>query len=71
VITKQEELDQINLAISAIYAGGQSYTINSGGASRQVTRANLKELLARKEELEDDIAAQTSGGAGIRITPAW
>jgi hypothetical protein len=65
-----QELEQINKAISAIYAGGQSYTINSGGASRQVTMADLSFLLSRKKELKYLLSLQ-SGGASVRVVPGW
>jgi hypothetical protein len=64
------ELDQVNAAIAHILAGGQSYSINSGGGSRTVTYADYNALLKRKEALETRIAA-ASGGLGGRIGAGW
>jgi hypothetical protein len=64
------ELEQVNRAIAHILAGGQSYTINSGGGSRAVTYADYNALLKRKEALETQIAA-ASGGLGGRIGAGW
>jgi hypothetical protein len=66
----EEELDQINAAIEAILAGGQSYTINTGGGSRQVTYANYVDLLDRRDRLMAAIAAK-NGRLGMRITAGW
>lgn len=49
----QDQLDQINKAITAVLAGGQNYKI----ASRSLTRADLGELRAMKAELAAKINA--------------
>ena len=43
-----EMLDQVNNAISAVLAGGQSYKIGS----RSLTRADLAQLKAIRDDLE-------------------
>ena len=54
----QEMLDQINAAIMAIAVGGQSYKIGS----RSLTRADLKQLYAIKNDLTAQLASERSGG---------
>lgn len=54
----QEMLDQVNAAIMAIAVGGQSYKIGS----RSLTRADLKQLYAIKNDLTAQLAAENSGG---------
>lgn len=53
-----EMLEQVNNAISAVLAGGQSYKIGS----RQLTRADLAQLKAMREELEAQIDSGSSCG---------
>lgn len=56
--TKPEQLlEQVNAAISAVLAGGQSYKIGS----RSLTRADLAMLKAMREDLEAQITAGTGG----------
>lgn len=52
-MTCQQQLAEVNKAIYAVLAGGQSYTIGS----RSLTRADLKLLKQMREELEAEIAA--------------
>lgn len=54
----QEMLNQVNAAIMAIAVGGQSYKIGS----RSLTRADLKQLYAMKNDLTAQLAAENSGG---------
>ena len=54
----QEMLDQVNKAIMAIAVGGQSYKIGS----RSLTRADLKQLYAMKNDLTAQLASESSGG---------
>lgn len=54
-----EMLEQVNAAISAILAGGQSYRIGT----RSLTRADLSQLKA----IRDDLEAQLSTGAGTGL----
>lgn len=53
----QELLDNVNAAIIAIAAGGQSYTIGS----RSVTRADLKQLYTMKNDLTAQLQRQNAG----------
>lgn len=57
-VTTNDMLDNINAAIMAITAGGQSYKIGS----RSLTRADLKQLYAMKNDLMAQMAAESSGG---------
>ena len=50
----QEELIEVEQALSSIALGGQSYTIGS----RKLTRADYSALLARKKELQAAIASE-------------
>ena len=54
----EEMLDSVNAAIVAIAVGGQSYKIGS----RSLTRADLKQLYAIKNDLMAQLASQNSGG---------
>lgn len=55
VTTVQEMLSQVDTAIATVLSGGQSYRIGS----RQLQRADLKELYA----IRNDLAAQAAQGA--------
>lgn len=55
--TTAEMLEQVNAAIMAIAVGGQSYKIGS----RSLTRADLKQLYAIKNDLTAQMAAENSG----------
>lgn len=57
-ITTGEMLQQVNAAIMAIAVGGQSYKIGS----RALTRADLKQLYAIKNDLTAQLAAENSSG---------
>lgn len=52
-----ELLAQVNNAINTILVGGQSYKIGS----RQLNRADLKELYAIRNDLQAQVAAGTPG----------
>lgn len=54
----QEMLDQVNAAIMAIAVGGQSYKIGS----RSLTRADLKQLYAIKNDLTAQLASENLTG---------
>ena len=60
-ISKQEMLDGLNKAIYAITVGGQSYKIGS----RSLTRADLKQLYAMKNDMEAQIAREEAGYNGL------
>lgn len=57
-ISTQDMLDQVNAAIMAIAVGGQSYKIGS----RSLTRADLKQLYAMKNDLTAQLASEQSTG---------
>lgn len=54
----QDMLNKVNEAIMAIAVGGQSYKIGS----RSLTRADLKQLYAMKNDLTAQLASEKSGG---------
>lgn len=56
----EAELEAVNAAIEAILSGAQSYQINN----QSVTRANLKDLYERKDQLESRIAARSRARLG-------
>lgn len=55
-MTCQQQLAEVNKAIYAVLAGGQSYAIGS----RSLTRADLKLLKQMREELEAEITASNA-----------
>lgn len=57
-ISTQDMLDQVNAAIMAIAVGGQSYKIGS----RSLTRADLKQLYAMKNDLTAQLASENTSG---------
>lgn len=61
-MTYTEELAQVQAAITAILERGQSYTIKD----RQLTRANLAELLAERKRLQPLVAREARGGVRMR-----
>ena len=58
-ISTEEMLKSVNNAIIAVASGGQSYKIGS----RELTRANLKELYM----LKNDLTAQLNGDNGSHL----
>lgn len=56
--TTKDMLDSVNAAIYAICVGGQSYKIGS----RSLTRADLKQLYAMKNDLTAQLASENSSG---------
>lgn len=68
--TKLAQLEEVRKAISAILTRGQAHVIADGGASRQLTRANLAQLEAREKRLEDEVAAlerAENGGGKLKV----
>ena len=65
-----EQLESVNDAISKVLAG-QSYSLGS----RSVTRANLSELRAMREDIADEIEALEASGTTrrrfVRVSPGW
>lgn len=51
-------LEEVDSAISAVLAGGQSYKIGS----RNLTRADLKELYKMKNDLQAQLSQENSTG---------
>lgn len=62
--TTQEQLDEVQTAISKVISGAQSYTIGD----RVLTRANLQELEAREKVLMARLAREQRGGGFIART---
>lgn len=62
---KQAQLESVRDAIAKIEAHGQHYQMMDGAAQRTLTRANLKELYAREQRLEREIARMGAGGIGV------
>lgn len=56
--TTKEMLEQVNDAISAVMVGGQSYKIGS----RNLTRADLKELYKIRNDLQAQLSQESSTG---------
>lgn len=52
----KKQLEEVNTAISAVLAGGQSYKIGS----RNLTRADLRELYKMKNDLQAQLASENS-----------
>lgn len=63
--TKQSQLEEVRAAISKIMTHGSSYLIMDGSAQRQLTRANLKQLMEREKYLETEVARLERGGIGV------
>lgn len=55
--TAEQELIEVQQALSSVTLGGQSYQIGS----RKLTRAEYSQLLARQKELQAQIAAEGNG----------
>lgn len=66
-MTTQELLNEVNNAIVAVMVGGQSYKIGS----RSLTRADLKQLYAIKNDLTAQVAAENSSGLLDDCYVAW
>lgn len=64
------ELVKVNDAIDAILAGGQSYSIGSGGGTRATTSASLDTLYKRKRDIEYSLYC-LSGQSGLRVGFGW
>ena len=56
--TAAEELAEVQLAISRVTLGGQSYQMGS----RKLTRAEYSALVARQTELQAQVAAEGNSG---------
>ena len=62
---KQQQLAEVRSAISAVLTRGQSFMVMDGGAQRQLTRANLKQLQERERQLEIEVSRLERGGIGV------
>lgn len=58
--TKPELLDDVNSALRAVMVGGQEYRIGS----RMLRRADLKQLMALRDELAAEVVAD-EGNTGL------
>lgn len=56
--TAAEELAEVQLAISRVTLGGQSYQMGS----RKLTRAEYSALIARQKELQAQVVAESGSG---------
>ena len=63
-MTLQEQLSQINEAITAIEIGGQEYTFGN----RNLKRPDLKTLYNRRKEIESQLQYDNACGDGIANT---
>lgn len=62
---KQQQLAEVRTAISAVLTRGQAFMVMDGGAQRQLTRANLKQLQERERQLEIEVSRLERGGIGV------
>lgn len=71
--TIQAEIDDVRAAISAVIRGGKNYTINSGGSSRTVTQADMKDLRSWLTALTQELAEveDTSDTKGFLMGANW
>lgn len=63
-MTLEEQLKQINEAITAIEIGGQEYQIGS----RRLKRADLSLLYKRQRELETQLSYENGNRSGLANT---
>ena len=64
------DIADVRSAISAVVKAGQSYTINSGGSSRQVTLADLKGLRSLLADLHIE-RDEATGDCVFGIGASW
>ena len=62
---KTQQLAEVRNAISAVLTRGQAFTVQDGGAMRQLSRANLKQLQERERQLELEVSRLERGGIGV------
>lgn len=61
--TTQEQLDQINQAITSIEGGAQEYQIGS----RRISKPNIYNLYRERDRLEQKLAAENSAGTYVAV----
>ena len=68
----QDEIDEINVALSFIRKAGQSYVINAGasGTSRTVTNADYENLRIHRDDLKRELDT-VNGDSTIIIRAGW
>jgi hypothetical protein len=66
----EAEMAQIKAAIDGVLAGGQSYSINSGGGGRTTTNAPLETLYKRLDDLEYSLACM-NGETTFKAGAGW
>jgi hypothetical protein len=69
----EAEIVEINIALSHIRKGGQSYTITSAsgaGTSRMVTMADYNTLIKQRNDLQRQLDG-ANGKRGFRAGCAW
>ena len=62
VYTLAQQLDSVQTAIAAVEAYGQAITAHDG---RSYTRANVKALYDREEQIQRKIAQETNRGRTV------
>lgn len=62
-MTTQEQLDQINRAISAIESGAQEYSVGS----RRLRRADLATLYKERRILQQQLVQESGGGTYVTV----
>lgn len=60
----QIDLDGVEAAIRALVAGAQEYRIGFGNQGRTVRRADLEQLIAWRDRLRSQVAAEERAAAG-------
>jgi len=62
-MTTQEQLDQVNTAITAIEGGAQEYQIGS----RRISKPNIYNLYRERERLEQKLTQENSNGVFVAV----
>jgi len=69
----EQEITYVREAISTVVRGGQSYSIGSGGSTRTVTQATMKELKSHLIDLQQELAElnDSTDTTGISLGASW
>lgn len=70
ILMLETEAVAIRAAMSALLAGGQSYTYSSGGSSRTVTLVDYQYLNIRLKEITLRLR-ELAGTAGLKLGVGW